>query len=141
MIFTPFDLSAAITPRLSLPFPLVLLIESESRPLVGRRGEREKEGEKKRRKEEEEEAKIGEKGRKTRKTARGWRGEGGVTRGQDDGLVYESPRNNGSPFYSWSTPLFEGSTWMWKGYHSTPEFPTQGEEEGIFRRAICSTRV
>lgn len=77
MIFTPFDLSAAITPRLSLPFPLVLLIESESRPLVGRRGEREKEGEKKRRKEEEEEeAKIGEKGRKTRKTARGWRGGG-----------------------------------------------------------------
>lgn len=67
--------------------------------------------------------------------------KGGKTaRGQDDGLVYESPRNNGSPFYSWSTPLFEGSTWTWKGYHSTPEFPSQ-EEEGIFRRAICSTRV
>lgn len=63
--------------------------------------------------------------------------KGGKTaRGQDDGLVYESPRNNGSPFYSWSTPLFEGSTWTWKGYHSTPEFPSQ-EKEGIFRR-VCS---
>lgn len=115
MIFTPFDLSAAIT--------LLFLSLSSSRLPIPSRGEREKEGEDERKEKKEGWAKMGEKGGKT-------------ARGQDDGLVYESPRNNGSPFYSWSTPLFEGSTWTWKGYHSTPEFPSQ-EEEGIFRR-VCS---
>lgn len=115
MIFTPFDLSAAIT--------LLFLSLSSSRLPIPSRGEREKEGEDERKEKKEGWAKMGEKGGKT-------------ARGQDDGLVYESPRNNGSPFYSWSTPLFEGSTWTWKGYHSTPEFPSQ-EKEGIFRR-VCS---
>lgn len=115
IIFTPFDLSAAIT--------LLFLSLSSSRLPIPSRGEREKEGEDERKEKKEGWAKMGEKGGKT-------------ARGQDDGLVYESPRNNGSPFYSWSTPLFEGSTWTWKGYHSTPEFPSQ-EKEGIFRR-VCS---
>ena len=40
--------------------------------------------------------------------------------GQDDGSSYNSdessPRNNGSPFYSWSTPLFEDP----RGWKDTP---------------------
>lgn len=72
MIFTPFDLSAAITLRLSAfpsrprGFPSrASLVKMEENARKRREDER---------KEEEEEggwAKMGEKGRKTRKTARG----------------------------------------------------------------------
>lgn len=133
MIFTPFDLSAAITLRLSA-FP------SRPRGFPSRASlVKMEENARKRREDERRRRRVGRKWAK-REGKRG-KPRGGVTRGQNDGLVYESPRNNGSPFYSWSTPLFEGSTWMWKGYHSTPEFPTQRRRKAFsvvqFARRVC----
>ncbi|KZC04126.1 hypothetical protein WN55_02012 [Dufourea novaeangliae] len=52
----------------------------------------------------------------------------------DDGSYSaKSPRNNGPPFYSWSTPLFEDPPRGWKDPegHSTTEFPPRGETERV----------